>query len=305
MRKAGKKGSQSTGREVEGEGKVTDKAVQKALEQAAAAEARARAAEQQVADLVQVVKQLQLRQDEMLEMMLDQRETLLRRGQRVRAESRESRSSNVHEAGPLMGDFVDELVNSRGASEGERHPMIVISDMGGEQGDAGDTVALMLLRGLEEIGRVSLRGLVVYGTQSDFESRLEIGQKLVKELGFRDCIVGGTPSQSTRHSAAPMHDEAIIQYEGGRVHATAEDVLAKVINSPDVDDFSLLIVCLCPTSSLADFIAKHGERASRKIKQVALLSAVNEYHQDALFSVRTWNPFSIPFQSHPNLTPIP
>ena len=172
-----------------------EKLVTAAQAQAASAEARAAAAEQQSAQLMQLLRSLQQQQEELQDAVREgQKRDVLRRD-RENAHSREGggrismrQGSALHSADmpiPMPGEgpasdleesLIDELIEQVPRPQ---HPLIVFTDLGGDHGDAGDMLAMLLLRGLEEIGRISLRGLIVHGGDS---KRVAMAAEYAKEV---------------------------------------------------------------------------------------------------------------------------
>jgi len=237
--------------------------------QAAAAEARAIAAEKREEEMLSLLRVLQQQQQELSDQWKqEQKRTVLRRERESRSD--ESGDLQVPASASSHESLVDELVDPGGIKRRSINPLVVMTDLGGDLGDAGDLVALFLLRGLEQVGRVSLRGLIVNDSRGNLVER---AKDLVQELSFKKCVVG---KHSTKWGEGGNE-------EGNEHDRSAMDVLTGVLEDPDIPEFSLIIVCVCSLSGFAQFIKTHGEAAARKIKHVALLSSVHEFKSDALF----------------------
>jgi len=217
---------------------------------------------------------LQRQQEEFAEILKEEQKRLVVRRER---ESQDALSdAQAEDQAKAVSSLVDELVDPSGKTRRAVNPLVVMTDLGGDAGDAGDLVALFLLRGLEQIGRVSLRGLIIHDRGGHL---IERAKDLVEELAFKKCVVGRVSEKwdETGDSKSTNNDEDV------QGMLSAQDVLIRVLQDPDIPDYSLVIVCLCSLSGFAQFIKAHGEAASRKIKHVALLSGVHEFKADALF----------------------
>lgn len=156
--------------------------------------------------------------------------------------------------------------------------IVLFTDLGGKEKDHGDTVALFMLRGLEELGVATAEAVIVSGTGSSDRvshvvtavEKLRLGTKRTSEA-YSFVGVG----QGLEMPSEPTKDVTVL---------SATDVLHNVLVDPDTPDKSIVINCLCPSTDLAAFLKAHDDSIlSRKLMSVTLLGSVEESN-DARFA---------------------
>ena len=198
-------------------------------------------------------------------------------------------------------------------------PVVLITDMGGSSMDIGDMVAVVVLRGLESLGFISVRGIVVAdtGTGAAASSRVTQAAELVQQLGFERCTVacttynGGTYSTGTGNASARTANSRLwttspppLVRRGTSFKSRAtstgqsrdtvsgdmrvkepQELFDQVIK--EVEDKSLIIFNVCSLTELANLFAKDAKKLATKLDRVVIFGQVS--------------PSASPLAPHPSL----
>eukprot|EP00327_Prymnesium_parvum_P015699 CAMPEP_0113296656 /NCGR_PEP_ID=MMETSP0008_2-20120614/37107_1 /TAXON_ID=97485 /ORGANISM="Prymnesium parvum" /LENGTH=804 /DNA_ID=CAMNT_0000149467 /DNA_START=1 /DNA_END=2414 /DNA_ORIENTATION=+ /assembly_acc=CAM_ASM_000153 len=164
----------------------------------------------------------------------------------------------------------------------DRVPLILFTDMGGAAHDCGDTVALFLLRGLEGLGFLDVKGVIVSGNDS---RKLEMSVKtittLLGHLHFNEDVGVGVCLQDA-------FTELPDAYKKASNVDLAETVLEHLLEQ--AEDRSLVLVITCINTTLASFLQRYGELISQKVKHVSIFGTVcDRMGEDILVSATARN----------------
>ena len=188
-------------------------------------------------------------------------------------------------------------------------PVILITDMGGTSRDMGDMVAIVLLRGLENLGFVTLRGVVVSDvTDTTATPCVNAAVDLVAQLGFTNCRVACShsavrnpngsnsasfrtkPSLSTESPHSRPQSDRHSRQNSNR--ARQEKVKFHDVNSllkevlDNVEDHSLLLINVCSLNELASVVMNKADILAKKLERVCLFGQVLEPFLSQLDVVR-------------------
>ena len=202
---------------------------------------------------------------------------------------------------------------------GKPHPvsMIVFTDFGGTAEDAGDEVALFVLRGLETLEFVHAKAVIIAGEGP--ANRPARAQHIIDALGFAHGLVLGVGSsepgliaspspggprsgksdQSSRdrtpgterkggggddgtdpNTTPPSKFPVPVWDSAATLPSASQAFFSKTVDDPTVPDYSVVVNVLCAATDLAEILRQRGEAVARKLKCVCLLGAVFEKSND-------------------------
>ncbi len=154
-------------------------------------------------------------------------------------------------------------------------PLVVFTDLGGAQRDAGDQVALFFLRGLETLGMCRGRAVILSGEGPS--ARAAQALEVVESLGFESGVALGLGECGVSPDELPAGAGAGPGGAGPGVRVmSASAAFHSVADDPAVAEYSLVVCCLCAPTDLAQILKLRGEAVARKLKCVAMLGSVLE-----------------------------
>ena len=154
-----------------------------------------------------------------------------------------------------------------------RTQMVLFTDLGGAVHDCGDTVALFLLRGLEGLGFIKAKAVIVSSgphtsaRPRQLDASVKTVTQVLNNLRFDKTVPVGVCLGTS--SAETLPDEYNI---APNVHL-AEDVLKDTCVA--ADDGALALVLTTITTTFAIFLQRYGDLCSKKLRHVSILGQVS------------------------------